>query len=317
MALAIAHDDAETNVIRHEGDLSKGTIGGAVSTKFFYSRDARDFPHACLNHTERGRVSQAHFHVNDQFQVIVGGKGKLGRHDLKPYCVHFSRAYTPYGPFVSDTLTPLTFFVMRAHFDPGSQRLPQELQQLKRVPDRRPWQITRQVTFPTPRSGTTAADIILEAVPGIEDDQGLAAYTLSMKPNSIAHAPDPCHGDGQYLVVVKGSLLHDNKEHRALALVFVYPKDGPFHIYAGSGGLEALVLNFPRPQPLATRASTSARAKTGLNTWKCALCSFVYEEATGVPQEGIAPGTRWQDVPETWNCPDCSASKADFRMIEP
>ena len=42
------------------------------------------------------------------------------------------------------------------------------------------------------------------------------------------------------------------------------------------------------------------------------LCAFIYDEAAGMPDEGIAPGTRWADVPETWTCPDCSASKADF-----
>ena len=46
------------------------------------------------------------------------------------------------------------------------------------------------------------------------------------------------------------------------------------------------------------------------------LCSFVYDEAAGWPEEGIPPGTRWEDVPETWNCPDCSARKSDFEMIE-
>ena len=35
-----------------------------------------------------------------------------------------------------------------------------------------------------------------------------------------------------------------------------------------------------------------------------------------MPEEGIAPGTRWADVPDTFGCPDCSAKKADFEMIE-
>ena len=51
-------------------------------------------------------------------------------------------------------------------------------------------------------------------------------------------------------------------------------------------------------------------------TWMCLICGFVYDEAAGIPDEGIAPGTRWEDVPETWGCPDCSATKADFEMIE-
>jgi rubredoxin len=50
--------------------------------------------------------------------------------------------------------------------------------------------------------------------------------------------------------------------------------------------------------------------------WKCACCGFVYDEAQGWPDEGIAPGTRWADVPGDWSCPDCGASKGDFEMEE-
>lgn len=51
------------------------------------------------------------------------------------------------------------------------------------------------------------------------------------------------------------------------------------------------------------------------NKWVCVLCGFVYDEALGIPEEGIAPGTRWEDVPEDWSCPHCSAGKADFEMV--
>ncbi|HSZ11118.1 MAG TPA: rubredoxin, partial [Rhizomicrobium sp.] len=37
--------------------------------------------------------------------------------------------------------------------------------------------------------------------------------------------------------------------------------------------------------------------------WKCACCGYGYDEALGWPDEGIAPGTRWQDVPDDWACP--------------
>ena len=51
-------------------------------------------------------------------------------------------------------------------------------------------------------------------------------------------------------------------------------------------------------------------------TWMCIICGWVYEEEKGCPEEGLAPGTRWEDVPEYWVCPDCGASKDDFEMIE-
>ncbi|HHM06207.1 MAG TPA: rubredoxin [Gammaproteobacteria bacterium] len=47
----------------------------------------------------------------------------------------------------------------------------------------------------------------------------------------------------------------------------------------------------------------------------CVICGFVYSEAEGRPAEGIAPGTRWEDVPEIWTCPDCGASKDEFEMV--
>jgi rubredoxin len=48
----------------------------------------------------------------------------------------------------------------------------------------------------------------------------------------------------------------------------------------------------------------------------CVVCGFVYSEAAGLPEEGIAPGTRWADIPDSWVCPECGASKEDFEMVE-
>ena len=50
-------------------------------------------------------------------------------------------------------------------------------------------------------------------------------------------------------------------------------------------------------------------------TWMCLICGWVYDEAAGLPDEGIAPGTRWDDVPMNWTCPECGARKEDFEMV--
>ena len=39
----------------------------------------------------------------------------------------------------------------------------------------------------------------------------------------------------------------------------------------------------------------------------CLICGFIYDEAAGIPEEGIAAGTRWEDVPMNWVCPECGA----------
>lgn len=47
----------------------------------------------------------------------------------------------------------------------------------------------------------------------------------------------------------------------------------------------------------------------------CLLCGFIYDEETGSEEDGLAPGTRWSEIPDSWYCPDCGAKKSDFQMV--
>ena len=49
--------------------------------------------------------------------------------------------------------------------------------------------------------------------------------------------------------------------------------------------------------------------------WVCQVCGFVYDAAKGDPESGIAPGTRVEDLPDGWDCPDCGVTKADFEFV--
>jgi rubredoxin len=51
-------------------------------------------------------------------------------------------------------------------------------------------------------------------------------------------------------------------------------------------------------------------------TWMCLICGWIYDEATGDIDSGIAPGTVWADVPMNWTCPECGARKEDFEMVQ-
>jgi len=53
-----------------------------------------------------------------------------------------------------------------------------------------------------------------------------------------------------------------------------------------------------------------------MKRWQCFFCGFIYDEELGWPNEGIAPGTRWSEIPEDWICPECGAAKSDFVMVE-
>ena len=49
-----------------------------------------------------------------------------------------------------------------------------------------------------------------------------------------------------------------------------------------------------------------------MGKYVCSICGYIYDEATGIPEAGIAPGTKWEDLPDDWVCPICGASKAEF-----
>lgn len=48
----------------------------------------------------------------------------------------------------------------------------------------------------------------------------------------------------------------------------------------------------------------------------CEICGYIYDEAEGDADEGFAPGTKWEDIPDDWYCPDCGAGKDAFVLLE-
>jgi len=46
--------------------------------------------------------------------------------------------------------------------------------------------------------------------------------------------------------------------------------------------------------------------------YECNLCGYIYDEAEGDPDNGIAPGTKWDDLSADFECPLCSADKDEF-----
>ncbi len=53
-----------------------------------------------------------------------------------------------------------------------------------------------------------------------------------------------------------------------------------------------------------------------MKKWMCVNCGYIYDQEAGDPTGGIEPGTRWEDIPDNWTCPDCGAAKDDFEMVE-
>ncbi|MFK0379410.1 rubredoxin [Pandoraea sp. NPDC090278] len=76
--------------------------------------------------------------------------------------------------------------------------------------------------------------------------------------------------------------------------------------------------DMPGDDSAAARSSgeTTSAPDAASRQWVCVICGWIYDEATGYPEDGIAPGTRWEDVPDDWRCPLCDVGKEDFAMVE-
>ncbi len=67
----------------------------------------------------------------------------------------------------------------------------------------------------------------------------------------------------------------------------------------------------PKTAPTYVKEENAPVAATG-QKYKCTVCGYVYDPENGDPDSGIAPGTKFEDLPENWVCPICGASKSDF-----
>jgi len=61
--------------------------------------------------------------------------------------------------------------------------------------------------------------------------------------------------------------------------------------------------------------SDSKRGKR-MNKYRCTVCGYIYEEAEGDPDGGIPPGTPFDEIPDSWQCPICGVSKDRFVLVD-
>lgn len=57
-------------------------------------------------------------------------------------------------------------------------------------------------------------------------------------------------------------------------------------------------------------------AERPFRQYRCSYSATIYDEALGMPEDGLPPGTRWEDVPDDWYCRQCGTDKAGFTLIE-
>jgi len=53
-----------------------------------------------------------------------------------------------------------------------------------------------------------------------------------------------------------------------------------------------------------------------MKKYVCTICGYIYDPLSGDPENGVPSGTKWEDVPEDWVCPECGAPKDSFEPYD-
>ena len=200
-----------------------------------------DLPQGFLVEQPPGSVTPPHFHEVNQFQVFVDGDGTLGKNPAGPLTVQYAGGHTPYGPIAAGE-TGVTYFTLRAKWDPGAKYMPQSRDRLQRGRQRQA--LARPVTPSGPDALRALTEPVCLSLIDREED-GMAAWMLRLGPDMAMPIPDPAGGGGQYHVVISGDLVRSGTGLPRLSCLYATPDEPPYEAQAGADGLELLVLQFP------------------------------------------------------------------------
>jgi hypothetical protein len=198
------------------------------------------YPVAFLVEQDPGSVTAPHFHQADQFQVIVGGAGTLGRHAVSPVTVHFIGRYSAYGPIQAGP-DGLDYFTLRNAWDPGARYMEHARAELRAVPDRRHREAVAELA---PADGPIERCSVEPLLPRAAD--GMAVWRYRLSAGATAGGPPAGDGAGQFWLVLGGSLRRGGAHLTARSCLFAAPDDAACELVAGPDGLDLLAMQFPR-----------------------------------------------------------------------
>ena len=205
------------------------------------------YPMAFLVEKQAAAVVHPHFHQADQFQVVVQGSGRLGVHDVASVAVHYTDAYSAYGPIVASE-QGVSWFTLRNAWDPGARYMPEHRRQLREARARH--QHREATCGPLPPltgqeldalTATSGAAVIAEA------PDGLATWRYTVPASGSVTGPDPSAGGGQFWLVSAGSAsVGGGALLPVRSCIFAAPEDAAARLTAGPTGADLICMQFPK-----------------------------------------------------------------------
>lgn len=203
----------------------------------------RPAPQAFLVHQQPGWTLPVHYHLEEQFQVVTGGAGTLGRHAIAPLTVHYSTREAGYGPLIAGA-EGLHYLTLRAITDPGAWYLPESRARMRTGLRKR--QVTvGPLTLLSPSELAAMVEPEVHQVIPAEVD-GLAGWLIRLPPGERRTAPEHSASGGRFHVVVGGAVLAPGERRLDRhACVWRDAQAEPLDLLGGSEGAEVLVLQYP------------------------------------------------------------------------
>jgi hypothetical protein len=233
----------------------KDTFEGHITDLIATSQTRQPGEQAFLVEQDPNWVTPAHYHGEHQFQVVTAGHGAIGRHEVKPMCVHYSAPETGYGPIVARE-TGVSYLTLRMAGDTGAWYLHKPGSR-----ERMQAGLKREQQHGAPQASISAEALAQLTYTTVEvliapRADGLAAHLLRVAPGqSHLLASDHAYG-GRFYVVTQGSVQMAEAEGQSLTVAFA-SADEQLALTAGSKGAEVLVLQFPLQALQALQLSTA------------------------------------------------------------
>ena len=194
-----------------------------------------DTPQALCIEWQPGYAMRPHFHAVDQFVLVVGGSGHLGKRPLRPGSVQYARAYTPYGPLVAGE-EGLTWMLFRAQTDKTMIYAPAPAHLRK---NRKPRMEVVDVALDRAESETLLGPC----------DDGLQVSRHIVPPGSAIEFSTPPSSGGRVAVVLSGEIRIDGQSYPQRSCMFGLAGDTAVEIRSGHVVADLLFLTFPTPIP--------------------------------------------------------------------
>lgn len=235
----------------------KDTFEGHITDIIATHQERRSGEQAFLVEQNPHWVTPAHYHLEQQFQVIMAGHGTIGRHEVAPLCVHYAAPQTAYGPIVAGP-DGVSYLTLRMSGDTSAWYLHKPGSRERMQPG-----LKREQQHGAPQGSVSADELASLARTTVEvliapRPDGLAAHLLRIAPDhhhnqdhdhlhtllaEPAESARPAHA-GRYYVITQGTVSLDGQSAPACSVAFA-SADENMTLHAGPQGAEVVVLQFP------------------------------------------------------------------------